>query len=102
MPWPKIWRRLTEPHRRAPAGWGETGLLDANKSNDEGYHYRGNIHLAGAIKMSIMAHKSTFRQIIFFLVLLLVLSMTSCTLIVMNLLLDGPEKLAGTQKDRNY
>ena len=53
--------------------------------------------------MNIMMHKSTFRRIIFFLVLLLmVLSMTSCTMIVMNLLLDGPEKLAGTQKDRNY
>jgi hypothetical protein len=58
--------------------------------------------LAGAIKMSIIAHKATFRRIIFFLALLLmVLSMTSCTMIVMNLL-DGPEKLAGTQKDRNY
>ena len=50
-----------------------------------------------------MTHKDIFRRIIFSLVLLLmVLSMTSCTLIVMNLLLDGPEKLAGTQKDRNY
>jgi len=59
--------------------------------------------LAGAIKMSIMTHKAMFRRIIFFLALLLmVLSMTSCTLIVMNFLLDGPEKLAGTQKDRNY
>ena len=59
--------------------------------------------MAGSIKMSIMTHKATFRRIIFSLVLLLmVLSMTSCTMIVMNLLLDGPEKLAGTQKDRNY
>jgi hypothetical protein len=41
--------------------------------------------------MSIMAHKSTFRQIIFSLVpLLMVLSITSCSLIVMNLL-AGPE-----------
>jgi hypothetical protein len=59
--------------------------------------------LTGEIKMNIMTHKATFKRIIFFLVLLLmILSMTSCTMIVMNLLLDGPEKLAGTQKDRNY
>ena len=50
-----------------------------------------------------MNHRATFRRIIFPLALLLMLlSMTSCTLIVMNLLLDGPEKLAGTQKEKNY
>ncbi len=43
--------------------------------------------MAGSIKMSIMTHKATFRRIIFSLALLLmVLFMTSCTLIVMNLL----------------
>jgi hypothetical protein len=53
--------------------------------------------------MSIMNHKATFGRIIFCLALLLmVLSMTSCTMIVMNLLLDGPKKLVGTQKERNY
>lgn len=50
-----------------------------------------------------MNHRATFGRIIFCLALLLmVLSMTSCTMIVMNLLLDGPKKLAGTQKERNY
>jgi hypothetical protein len=53
--------------------------------------------------MSIMNHRATFGRIIFYLALLLmVLSMTSCTMIVMNHLLDGPKKLAGTQKESNY
>jgi hypothetical protein len=55
------------------------------------------------MRMNIMTHRATFGRIIFCLALLLMfLSMTSCTLIVMSYLLDGPEKLAGTQKERNY
>jgi hypothetical protein len=54
--------------------------------------------------MSIMMHRKTFWRIIFSLVmLLLILFLNSCAMIIVSLrLLDGPEKLAGTQQDMNY
>ena len=52
--------------------------------------------------MSTMMHRTTFWRISFSLVLLLiVLFLSSCALIAINLL-NSPEKLAGTQKDMNY
>ena len=53
--------------------------------------------------MGIMMNRTIFWRISFSLVLLLmVLFLSSCALMVISSFLDGPEKLAGTQKDRNY
>jgi hypothetical protein len=52
--------------------------------------------------MSIMKQKPIFKRSVLILALLsMVLSLTSCALIVMNLM-EGPEKLPVTKKDKNY
>jgi hypothetical protein len=53
--------------------------------------------------MIIMKHKATFRRIIFFPVLLLiVISLTSCGMIIAQHIMASPDKLAGTKKAGNY
>jgi hypothetical protein len=53
--------------------------------------------------MNIMKHKATFQRIIFFPVLLLILiTLSSCGVIIAQEIMASPDKLAGTKKAANY